>query len=203
MVCESPHAEVLAALAVHLRTRREAILEGWRRSVDEDPHLTAASTLSKAQFIDHIPRMLDTFEQRLSAETIAGKREALAEQKEGAAAHGLQRWQQGYNPREAARDWGHLHLVMLSELDSYESTLDDAARAAMPIARRALVRLINDGVSESAVCRDLRRWVRSARAPGARRPTICAAAWACCKPSQRCSIGRMRPKPYAPSRCRC
>ena len=147
---EFRHAEVLAALAVHLRARREAILAAWRRSVDEDAHLSAASTLSKAQFVDHIPRMLDTFEQRLTAETNAEKREALAEQKEGAAAHGLQRWQQGYNPREAARDWGHLHLVMLSELDSYESALEGPARAAMPIARRALVRLINDGVSESA-----------------------------------------------------
>lgn len=147
---ESPHAEVLAALAAHLSARREAILEAWRCSVDADPHLTAASTLSKAQFVDHIPRMLDTLEQRLTAETHAEKREAREEQKDSAAAHGLQRWQQGYNPREAARDWGHLHLVLLAELESYESGLGADERAAMPIARRALVRLINDGVSESA-----------------------------------------------------
>jgi len=62
----------------------------------------------------------------------------------------LQRWQQGYNQRETARDWGHLHLCLLAELESFESTLAPDARVAMPIARRALVRLINDGVSESA-----------------------------------------------------
>lgn len=107
--------------------------------------------MSKAQFIDHIPRMLDTFERRLTAETNPEeKREAVEDQKEGAAAHGLQRWQQGYNQREAARDWGHLHLCLLSELELYESSIGTDARAAMPIARRALVRLINDGVSESA-----------------------------------------------------
>lgn len=150
MVSESSHAKVLAGLAAHLRARREPILDAWRRSVDQDPHLTSASTLSRAQFIDHIPKMLDTFEERLTAETVTEKREAAEAQKEGAAAHGLQRWQQGYNPRETARDWGHLHLCLLAELENYEGSLDSEERAAMPIARRALVRLINDGVGESA-----------------------------------------------------
>jgi signal transduction histidine kinase len=149
-VNETPHAEVLASLAAHLSAQRDAILEAWRCSVDADPHLSTASTLSRAQFIDHIPRMLDTFEQRLTAETTAEKREAREEQKDSAAAHGLQRWQQGYNPREAARDWGHLHLVLLAELERFEDRLEADARTAMPTARRALVRLINDGVSESA-----------------------------------------------------
>jgi signal transduction histidine kinase len=150
MVSETLHGEVLTALAAHLRARREAILDAWRLSVDDDPHLTTASTLSRAQFVDHIPKMLDTFEERLTAETAAEKRDAVEAQKEGAAAHGLQRWQQGYNPREAARDWGHLHLCLLAELESYEAALGAEERAAMPVARRALVRLINDGVSESA-----------------------------------------------------
>jgi signal transduction histidine kinase len=144
------NAEVLAALAQHLRTRRESLLAAWRELVDADPHLTTASTLSKSQFIDHIPEMLDTFERRLTAQNAPQKREAVDEQKVGAAAHGLQRWQQGYNQRETARDWGHLQLCLLAELESFESALDDSARTAMPIARRALVRLVNDGVSESA-----------------------------------------------------
>jgi signal transduction histidine kinase len=143
-------AEILQALAAHLRAHREAILAAWRQSVDTDPHLPTASTLSKRQFIDHIPKMLDTFEQRLAAESDPRKRAAIEDQKESAAAHGLQRWQQGYNQRETARDWGHLHLCLLAELENYESAVGAAARAAMAIARRALVRLINDGVSESA-----------------------------------------------------
>jgi signal transduction histidine kinase len=112
--------------------------------------LTTASTLWKSQFIDHIPEMLDAFERRLTAQNDPQQRAALEEQKDGAAAHGLQRWQQGYNQRETARDWGHLQLCLLAELENFDRTLDDSARAAMPIARRALVRLVNDGVSESA-----------------------------------------------------
>jgi signal transduction histidine kinase len=147
---ETANAEILAALAQRLRIRRESLLEAWRQLVDADPHLTTASTLSKSQFIDHIPEMLDTFERRLTAQNDPQKRQALEEQRDGAAAHGLQRWQQGYNQRETARDWGHLQLCLLAELENFERTLDDSARAAMPIARRALVRLVNDGVSESA-----------------------------------------------------
>jgi len=143
-------AECLQGLAAHLRERRTAILAAWRASVDTDPHLPSASTLSKSQFTDHIPKMLDTFEQRLGAESNPAKRAAIEGQKESAAAHGLQRWQQGYNQRETARDWGHLHLCLLAELENYETTLAAEAREAMPLARRALVRLINDGVSESA-----------------------------------------------------
>lgn len=147
---ETRTVDDLSALAAHLRERREAILQAWRKSVDADPHLASASTLSRAQFIDHMPNLLDTFEERLTARNYPEKQEAAENQTANAAAHGLQRWQQGYNQREAARDWGHLHLCVLDEIENYESTLGPDARAVMPIARRALVRLINEGVSESA-----------------------------------------------------
>jgi signal transduction histidine kinase len=147
---ETPIAAALRGLAAHLRKQRAAILAAWRKSVDSDAHQPTATTLSRSQFIDHIPRMLDTFEQRLAAESGLEMHEASEGQKENAAAHGRQRWQQGYNQRETARDWGHLHLCILAELEYFEGSLGADARAAMPIARRALVRLINDGVSESA-----------------------------------------------------
>jgi signal transduction histidine kinase len=142
--------KILTDLATHLRVRREAILDAWRRAADSDPRLPTAATLTRAQFVDHIPDILDTFERRLSAETSAAKHAAVEEQKEGAAAHGLQRWQQGYNLRETARDWGHLHLCLLEQIEAFASTLDETGREAMPPARRALARLVNDGVSESA-----------------------------------------------------
>ena len=47
--------EQLAALASHLSTRRVAILQAWRKSVDGDPELTAPSSLPRTQFNDHIP----------------------------------------------------------------------------------------------------------------------------------------------------
>src|SRR5690349_9896406 len=48
----------LHALALHLNARREQILEAWSRAARQDDRITAATTLSRAQFYDHIPNML-------------------------------------------------------------------------------------------------------------------------------------------------
>ena len=95
-----PGSDALKQLAAHLAGRREAILTAWRRAVDADPALSTASTITRAQFIDHIPAVLDAFEWRLSAQLATERARAREEQKESAAEHGLHRWQQGYNQPE-------------------------------------------------------------------------------------------------------
>jgi signal transduction histidine kinase len=140
----------LVELARYLATRRQAILRDWQHSVELDPELTTSSGLSRAQFNDHIPQVLDAFERRLQAEDPVEKEVAFEEQKCSAAEHGLHRWQQGYHQRETIREWGHLHYCMLTELESYGQAHPPLQRTVMPIARRALVRLCSEGVCESA-----------------------------------------------------
>ena len=140
----------LKNLAAHLAQRRESVLSAWRRAVDADPELTTASTITRAQFIDHIPAVLDAFEWRLSAQEPSDCAQAQEEQKESASAHGLHRWQQGYNQPEAMREWGHLHLCLLQELENYQALNAGLESAVMQIARRELVRLCSDGVCASA-----------------------------------------------------
>lgn len=138
----------LAALADHLAARRGAILQAWRDAVENDPELTTAAALSRSQFFDHIPAVLDDF----AAELRGGSPKQLTdpvEADEGAAAHGLHRWQQGYRLREVTREWGHLHLVLLAELEAYAAGHPEHA-AGLPAARRALARLCHAGVSHSA-----------------------------------------------------
>lgn len=150
---ESPAAtRMLHGLVRHLRERRQAILRSWQRLVDGDPQLTTASSLPKIQFNDHIPEVLGAFERRLLAgDSSWAKLEAIEDQKEGAARHGLLRWQQGYNQRETAREWGHLQLALLEELETFGEAIGGSGDVeAMRLARRALARLIGDGVSESA-----------------------------------------------------
>ncbi len=57
--------EQLAILASHLTSRRADILQAWRTSVDADSELTAPSSLPRTQFNDHIPELLNAFENRL------------------------------------------------------------------------------------------------------------------------------------------
>ena len=110
--------EELNAVATHLRERREAILEAWRAAADADPQLTTVNSLPRSQFNDHIPDVLDLLERKLQAWPQEPQR-LDQEQKSDAAAHGLQRWQQGYRLREVTREWGHLQLVLLDELERY------------------------------------------------------------------------------------
>jgi signal transduction histidine kinase len=140
----------LAALAQHLGARRKHVLRNWQHAVDRDPELTTSSSLSRAQFNDHIPQVLDAFERRLQADNAVDKDDAFAEEKKSAAEHGLHRWQQGYNQRETMREWGHLHYCVLTELEVYARAHPQLPPGVMLIARRALVRLCSEGVCESA-----------------------------------------------------
>ena len=145
-----PIGDALKALATHLAQRHPVILAAWRRAVDADPELSTASTITRAQFVDHIPAVLDAFERRLSAEDSVDRAQAREEQKESASEHGLHRWQQGYNQPETMCEWGHLHLCLLHELEEYQATYAELEHMVMPLARRELVRLCSDGVCASA-----------------------------------------------------
>ena len=128
--------EQLAALASHLSLRREAILQAWREAVTADRELSAPSSLPRTQFNDHIPELLDAFEKSLRN---CSHRERIAtteEEKEDAAGHGLQRWQQGYHLREVTREWGHLQLCLVTELEEYSTTHYDLEPSTMPAAWR-------------------------------------------------------------------
>ena len=140
----------LAALASHLARRRLEILRRWHALVDADAALTTSSAISRAQFYDHIPHALDAFERRLCATNTADKEVANADQKESAAEHGLQRWQQGYNQLETMREWAHLHLCLLDELELYAVDHRSVEADVLRIGRRALALLCGDGVCESA-----------------------------------------------------
>lgn len=138
----------LVALATHLQARRAAILRAWRERVEADPDLTTGSSLPRTQLHDHIPDFLRLFSRKL--QNGAGPSEELeAESHEKAAGHGLQRWQQGYRLREVTREWGHLHICLVDELESYALTHPELEPKAMATAHRELVRLCNDGLSES------------------------------------------------------
>lgn len=142
--------EQLSALAQHLRVRREALLQLWRNAAEGDPELTTINVLSRSQFHDHIPALLDAFAERLRSRTEADKEEAIADEKENAADHGLHRWQQGYRPREVMSEWRHLHLCLVDELEEYARSTEGLHPDVMPGARRALAELCTEGVCESA-----------------------------------------------------
>ena len=140
----------LPTIANALLARRDAILQRWYEAAEADPELTTISTLSRAQFRDHIPEVLDAFARRLTAHHRRDQARASADERDGAVGHGLVRWQQGYQQRELMREWLHLHLVLVDELEAIlrgAPVLDEELRT---VARRELALLASDGVCESA-----------------------------------------------------
>src|SRR5450432_618385 len=99
----------LAALSEHLRHRREAILQAWRNAIKRDLALTTSDSLPRVDLYDHIPALLSTFERELRSAQADEPGLGSSAGQESAAAHGLQRWQQGYDLREVTRELGKLN----------------------------------------------------------------------------------------------
>lgn len=136
----------LSELARHLSTRREAILQSWRTAIRKDPALTTSDSLPRADLYDHIPSLLASFERELSRRSDQG---ATAAAHNSAAAHGLQRWQQGYDLREVTRELGKLNECVVDELEDYTRAHPDTSHAAIAAARRIWAALCSTGIEES------------------------------------------------------
>jgi signal transduction histidine kinase len=76
----------------------------------------------------------------------------------------MHRWQQGYDIREAMREWGHLEAVIMRELEAYSASHPRLHADVMAAARDSLVRLCLEGTCESAG-----RYVRLQQAEAASR----------------------------------
>ncbi|HEY3851292.1 MAG TPA: HAMP domain-containing sensor histidine kinase [Steroidobacteraceae bacterium] len=139
----------LAVLALHLRGRREAILQAWQLAIKWDPKVTTGDSLPRVQLLDHIPSMLATFERTLHGPVDSAADTVQAAGQQPAAAHGLQRWRQGYDLREVTRELGKLNECVLAELDAYTAAHAELSHAAIAAARRVWAAMCSTGIEES------------------------------------------------------
>ena len=140
-----------AALGAHFKARIPALLEAWRAAIAADPQLTTSDALPRGQLVDHLPNWLDTFADALAAapgEAAAGRAEV--QESKNAEAHGLQRWQQGYDLQEVTREWGALHRCLVLELERYAAAHGEVAAQVLTDARAALASYLSEATSESA-----------------------------------------------------
>jgi signal transduction histidine kinase len=136
------------ALSAHLKRRRGAILQAWRDAVASDPTLTTGAALPRAQLHDHIPALLVDFERKLSGSGTSDD-DAHDRHQGDAAAHGLHRWQQGFDLAEVTRELGRLNECVVVELEEYAVGHPDLDPADMASARRIWAKQCSDAVSAS------------------------------------------------------
>lgn len=139
----------LRALAAHLAQRRSAILDAWRQAVTADPELTTGASLPRAQLHDHIPALLVDFERRLAAREAAKTPDGNDVHEGDAAAHGLHRWQQGFDLEEVTRELGRLNECVVVELEDYAAQHTELDRGVMATARRIWAQQCGAAVSAS------------------------------------------------------
>jgi signal transduction histidine kinase len=139
----------LAGIAQHLNSRREAILTAWRSAVKRDPSLTTSDALPREDLYDHIPALLHTFTRELANPAANEVNHVSDAAHNSAAAHGLQRWQQGYDLREVTRELGKLNECMVSELQDYTAANPELSRMAVATAHRIWAALCSAGIEES------------------------------------------------------
>jgi signal transduction histidine kinase len=128
----------MVAIGHHLSLRRDAILAAWSAAARHDPLLTAPVTLSRSQFFDHIPQMLDALVRKLQASHLREALEAQQDEVESAEGHGVQRWQQGYDEAEVMREWVSLHACIADELQSFAVKHPGIDQQAMSAAWRVI-----------------------------------------------------------------
>jgi len=138
-----------AALAAHLRSRRLVILEAWRAAVRRDPTLTTGDALPRSQLLDHIPSLLSNFERQLYIAREDAVDVVTEAAQQSAAAHGLQRWHQGYDLREVTRELGKLNECVIAELDAYTIANPELSHQTIATARRIWSALCSTGIEES------------------------------------------------------
>lgn len=124
-------AIALAELGGILAVQRDAILSDWRARARSDPRLAVGRALTAEQLNDHLTALLENFERRLASDgrgVGAGDEEL---RRGDAAAHGLHRWQQGFDVFELTRELGRLNECMVEAIQAAGASMGPAgARAA-------------------------------------------------------------------------
>lgn len=143
-------SEQLNALADYLAQQRPEILLAWRRAADADPKQTTVRSLTRGQFNDHIPQVLDAFESKLRSRP--GGTSFLAADltsKQEEVKHGLHRWQQGYRLQELMIEWGHLQLGLFKVMEKFVAEHPEFERETLVDATHRMIALVNEAISES------------------------------------------------------
>src|SRR4051794_36695341 len=127
-----------AMLADHIDEQTEAILAHWQATVERVGDIPEAERLSRSEFLDHIPALLDRLADRLRGQPA----DAVLEGKK----HGQVRWRQGYDIGEVVAEFGHLRTAL------NRATTGFAQRRGWDLARlSSTLEAIHDVLDEATV----------------------------------------------------
>ena len=136
---DAPHTPTpMTELVAYLFARREAILHNWRMTCEQDPALAKVSILSREEFNDLLPIILDILEQRLL------NQQPEADLRIVAISHGLHRWQKSLALPETIRELNYLTQILMGELQSYLELFPQLDTKALLQVQQQIVQVMSE-----------------------------------------------------------
>ena len=132
-------------LADYLLARREALLNAWRTACAHDPLMHNGPALSREEFNDHVPLILNLLDEQLR------KGEIEADLKDPAAEHGLHRWHKGYDLPELLREIAHWGACVSGEIATYLALYPDTEAVVIQQAYLTLNHFQSEWMQNSTI----------------------------------------------------
>jgi signal transduction histidine kinase len=152
-------AQSLTELVNYLFTRREAILHNWRIACEKDPALGKVSSLSREEFNNLLPIILDILEQRLLGKPPEADLPLTAQ------GHGLHRWQKALELMETMRELNSFTQILYSELELFAQLFPSHDKALLLHVHRQIAILMHETIDGSVQkYEELQRLQASSRA---------------------------------------
>ncbi|WP_353718333.1 HAMP domain-containing sensor histidine kinase [Dyadobacter sp. 676] len=136
-------SESLTHITEYLFNRREAILNNWRMACENDDKLSKVSSLTRQEFNNLMPVILDILEQRLLG---LPPQEDLSYV---AGGHGLHRWHKALALIETMRELNHLSEILYRELETYEELFADTDKSLLLYVHREITSVLQETFTAS------------------------------------------------------
>lgn len=131
-------------IAAYLFAKREVILNNWFTRVTEDASSAAVIGLTRDEFNDQVPLILEILDQRLRHQRPQVDPIVVA------AEHGVHRWHKGYNLTELLQELAHLHTLLIHELEVYGSIYTDTQLSVLSNAYQLVNEIMHEAIRGSA-----------------------------------------------------
>ncbi len=141
-----------ALLADHIDRQVEAILAVWRTTVKNLGDVPQAERLSRVDFLDHVPELLDRLTDRLR-----GKESSTVQTSRN---HGDCRWFQGYTITEVVAELGHLRSTLIRD------TFTFALEQGFDVNQVETLVTTIDGVIDESIAESVEQYLESTQTHG-------------------------------------
>ena len=134
-----------SAIVAYLFAQRETILNNWRTVCQQDVTLVKGLSLSREEFNNLLPLILDILEARLLGNA------PRADPALTAQAHGLHRWQKSFSLIDTMREVAHLTQIMYDELKRFHGLFPQTDAQLLLNVNQQISQIMQEAMEGSVV----------------------------------------------------